>query len=44
VGVGSVASGSRPDLRFGWRRSGCPAKRSVGRVPGFLAPTGAAGL
>jgi hypothetical protein len=23
---------------------GCPAKRSVGRVPGFLAPTGAAGL
>jgi len=27
--------GSRPDLRVGWRRSGCPAKRSVGRVPGF---------
>ena len=24
--------------------SGCPAKRSVGRVPGFLAPTGIAGL
>src|SRR6266853_7013259 len=38
------STGSRPDLRIGRRRSGCPANDLSAGPQLFQAPTGAAGL